>query len=56
MYAMCLENLDIQPGNVVLDIGSGSGHLTVLAGYLTGPTGLVHGLDLFDYIIEFSKK
>jgi protein-L-isoaspartate O-methyltransferase len=56
MYAMCLENLDIQPGNVILDIGSGSGHLTALAGYLTGPTGLVHGLDLYDHIIEFSKK
>jgi protein-L-isoaspartate(D-aspartate) O-methyltransferase len=56
MYAMCLEKLDIQPGNVVLDIGSGSGHLTALAGYLTGPTGLIHGLDLFDHIIEFSKK
>jgi len=56
MYAMCLENLDIQPGNIILDIGSGSGHLTALAGYLTGPSGLVHGLDLFDHIIEFSKK
>jgi len=56
MYAMCLENLTIQPGNVILDIGSGSGHLTALAGYLTGPTGLVHGLDLFDHIIDFSTK
>lgn len=54
MYAMCLQNLDIQPGTSVLDIGSGSGHLTALAGYLTGPTGVVHGLDLYDHIIEFS--
>eukprot|EP01124_Arcella_intermedia_P021945 TRINITY_DN3166_c0_g1_i1.p1 TRINITY_DN3166_c0_g1~~TRINITY_DN3166_c0_g1_i1.p1 ORF type:complete len:580 (+),score=70.41 TRINITY_DN3166_c0_g1_i1:34-1740(+) len=56
MYALCLEKLNIQPGNVILDIGSGSGHLTALAGYLTGPGGLVHGLDLFDYIIEFSNQ
>jgi 2-polyprenyl-3-methyl-5-hydroxy-6-metoxy-1,4-benzoquinol methylase len=56
MYAMCLEKLDIQLGNYILDIGSGSGHLTALAGYLCGPTGLVHGLDLYEHIIEFSKK
>jgi len=56
MYVMCLQSLDIQPGNSILDIGSGSGHFTVLAGYLTGPTGFVHGLDLYDHIIEFSTN
>jgi len=54
MYAMCLENLDIQPGNKVLDIGSGTGHFTALCQYLTGPTGEVHGLDIHQHIIEFA--
>jgi hypothetical protein len=34
MYGVCLETLNIQPGNSFLDIGSGCGHFTALAGYL----------------------
>lgn len=30
MYAICLENLEIEPGNKVLDIGSGTGHFTAV--------------------------
>jgi protein-L-isoaspartate(D-aspartate) O-methyltransferase len=56
MYTMCLENLNIQAGDKILDIGSGCGYFTVLSAYLTGPTGLVHGLDLFDHIIEFAQN
>jgi len=54
MYGMCLEKLDIQPGNIVLDIGSGTGHFTVISAYLAGPEGFAYGLDLHDYIIDFS--
>ena len=36
MYATCLENLDLQPGQSFLDIGSGCGHFTALAGYIVG--------------------
>jgi protein-L-isoaspartate(D-aspartate) O-methyltransferase len=56
MYAMCLENLDIQPGHAVLDIGSGTGHFTALAAYLSGPNGFAHGVDLFQYIIDFAQS
>jgi protein-L-isoaspartate O-methyltransferase len=28
MYAECLDKLNIEPGNAVLDVGSGCGHLT----------------------------
>jgi protein-L-isoaspartate(D-aspartate) O-methyltransferase len=56
MYAICLENLEIQPGNKILDIGSGTGHFTALAGWLTGPTGFAHGLDIHKYIIEFAEE
>eukprot|EP01127_Copromyxa_protea_P013380 TRINITY_DN3591_c0_g1_i7.p1 TRINITY_DN3591_c0_g1~~TRINITY_DN3591_c0_g1_i7.p1 ORF type:complete len:501 (+),score=59.78 TRINITY_DN3591_c0_g1_i7:66-1505(+) len=54
MHAMCLENMDIQPGDIVLDIGSGSGILSAYAAHLTGPTGHVYGVDLHDHIIQFS--
>jgi len=56
MHAMCLENMNIQPGDIILDIGSGSGLLTALAAYLTGPQGCVYGFDLHDHIIEFSRN
>eukprot|EP01129_Flabellula_baltica_P004454 TRINITY_DN1549_c0_g1_i2.p1 TRINITY_DN1549_c0_g1~~TRINITY_DN1549_c0_g1_i2.p1 ORF type:complete len:403 (+),score=81.96 TRINITY_DN1549_c0_g1_i2:286-1494(+) len=56
MYAMCLEKLDIQPGDSVLDIGSGTGHFTVIAAYLTGPTGSSLGVDIHKHIINFSIK
>jgi len=56
MHAMCLENLGIEPGDVILDVGSGSGFLTACFSYLTGPTGIVHGLDLYDHILEFSTN
>jgi protein-L-isoaspartate O-methyltransferase len=54
MYAMCLEKLDIQPGNIVLDIGSGTGHFTALSAYLCQPNGFAYGLDLHQHIIDFS--
>jgi SAM-dependent methyltransferase len=36
----------IREGDTVLDIGSGSGTDALIAAMLTGPTGLVYGLDL----------
>lgn len=56
MYTLCLENLNIQPRDKVLDIGSGCGYFTILAGYFTGPDGFVLGLDLYDHIIEFAQN
>ena len=36
----------IRPGDTVLDIGSGSGTDTLIAATLTGPSGVVYGLDM----------
>jgi len=43
-------------GDKILDIGSGCGYFTILAGYLAGPTGLVQGHDLYEHIIEFAQN
>jgi len=56
MYAMCLENLQIEEGNSFLDIGSGCGLLTMMGSFLVGKTGIAHGLEVRKDIIEFSLE
>lgn len=43
-----LRLLDVMPGHRVLDVGSGSGWSTALLGHLTGPTGLVRGVEVLE--------
>jgi len=56
MHVLCLEALNIKPGNIILDIGCGTGHLTALASYLTGSKGKVYGIDLRQDIIDFARS
>ena len=41
-----LRLLDVRPGQRVLDVGAGSGWSTALLAYLTGPSGVVTGVEL----------
>lgn len=41
-----LALLDPEPGDAVLDVGSGSGWTTALLAHLVGATGVVHGVEL----------
>jgi protein-L-isoaspartate(D-aspartate) O-methyltransferase len=41
-----LRLLEVLPGHRVLDVGSGSGWTTALLAHLTGPTGLVRGVEV----------
>lgn len=41
-----LELLDIQPGNRVLEVGTGSGYSTALISYLVGSSGKVVSIDI----------
>jgi len=54
MYAMCLEKLQLEPGMTFLDVGSGCGMLTALAGFLVGPKGTADGLEIRQDIIRFA--
>lgn len=56
MYAVCLENLDLQNGMTFLDVGSGCGHFTAIGGYLVGKKGRSIGLDLRPDIIRFAQE
>ena len=50
--AFMLEHLDVQKGDHVLDIGSGSGWTTALLCHLVGEDGSVTGLERVDELVE----
>ena len=46
----------IREGDVVLDIGSGSGTDALISSTLTGPCGKVHGLDMTQAMLEKLRR
>lgn len=54
--AFMLELLDIQEGERVLDVGSGSGWTTALIARLVGGEGSVLGIEIQPELIEFGRR
>jgi arsenite methyltransferase len=48
--------LDLQPGQAVLDLGSGGGIDVLLSAKRVGPTGKVYGLDMTDEMLALARK
>jgi arsenite methyltransferase len=46
----------LRPGEVVLDLGSGSGKICFIAAQVVGPTGRVIGIDLNDDMLALARK
>ncbi len=54
--AFMLELLNVQLGNKVLDVGSGSGWTTALLRQIVGESGNVLGLERFSKLVSFGRK
>src|SRR4051812_18505003 len=51
-----IAKLDIQPGQRVLDVGSGTGLLAEYVAAIVGPTGFVDAVDPLPLRIEIAKR
>lgn len=49
-----VSDADIQPGETVLDLGSGTGVECFIASHLTGASGRVYGLDMTDEMLQMA--
>ena len=47
--------IDLQPGQIVLDLGSGGGIDVLLSAKRVGPTGKVYGLDMTDDMLSLAR-
>jgi SAM-dependent methyltransferase len=50
-----VRHADLQPGEIVLDVGCGAGIDTILAARAVGPTGRAIGLDLLEEMCERAR-
>jgi len=51
-----LTLLEVEPGDRVLDVGSGSGWTTALLGILVGPTGEVHAVERVPELVTWGRE
>lgn len=56
MYATVLEALQLSPGLSFLNIGSGTGYFSCLAGYILQNHGINHGVELHEDLVRFAKE
>jgi arsenite methyltransferase len=48
--------VDLQPGETVLDLGSGGGIDVLLSARRVGPSGLAYGLDMTDEMLDLARR
>lgn len=56
IMAVMLEQLDLKPGQRVLEIGTGTGFNAALIASIVGPSGKVVTLDIQPDLIEYARK
>jgi protein-L-isoaspartate(D-aspartate) O-methyltransferase len=53
---MMLEWLEVEPGNKVLDVGSGSGWTSALLAFMVGPKGKVFAVERISELVDFGQQ
>jgi len=53
---MVIEMAKIKPGDKILDVGCGTGNLTLTAKKYTGESGLAHGIDSSQEMIDLARR
>ena len=56
VVALMLEQLDVQPGQRVLEIGAGTGYNAALLAHLVGPAGHVASLDIDEDLVLAARE
>jgi len=54
--AIMLEQLDLQAGQRVLEIGAGTGYNAALMAHIVGETGRVVTVDIDDDLVESARE
>jgi protein-L-isoaspartate(D-aspartate) O-methyltransferase len=53
---LMLEWLDAKPGEIILDVGSGSGWTTALLSQIVGPKGKVFAVEIIPELVKFGRN
>ncbi|XP_065667346.1 uncharacterized protein LOC100214952 isoform X3 [Hydra vulgaris] len=56
IYATIMEHLELEPGMSFLNIGSGTGYFSSVAGFLIKPHGLNNGIEINNDLVEFARE
>lgn len=56
IVAQMLEQLDVQPGHRVLEIGAGTGYNAALLAHLAGPDGDVRTIDIDEDVVDAARS
>ncbi|GFR29667.1 protein-L-isoaspartate O-methyltransferase domain-containing protein 1 [Trichonephila clavata] len=56
IYSEVMESLQLGPGMSFLNLGSGTGYLSTMAGLLLGTYGTNHGVELHQEVVEYAKS
>ncbi|XP_046740437.1 protein-L-isoaspartate O-methyltransferase domain-containing protein 1-like [Diprion similis] len=56
VYGVAMEFLSLKPGQSFLNIGSGTGYFSTMAGLFLGPYGINHGIELHEDCLEYARE